>query len=60
MQHILNEALQHDLNEALHPIIKRLDRLTALATQTARLSAVVRRSLFFITIILILLISLEL
>jgi len=52
--------MQQVLDEALHPIIERLDRLTALATETARLSAVVRHSQFLMTIILIFHISLGL
>ena len=33
--------MQQILNEALHPITKRLDRLAKLTTQTARLSTIV-------------------
>jgi len=56
MKQVLDEAL----DAALVPIIERLGKLTELATETARLSAIVRHSLFLMTIILIFLISLEL
>ena len=53
-------AMQQILNEALHPITERLDRLTKLTAQTARLSAIVRHSLLLIAIVLMFLIFLEL
>ena len=56
----MKQVLGEVLDEALVPIIERLDKLTELATETARLSAIVRHSLFLMTIILIFLISLEL